>query len=180
VDVDLALVQQLTSACLEESAGEEFLTPPYGAPPYEELLTRYAPIERQWAGPVYRFPQALGHPTGTAVVARDHAHLLSPHLEAWVGDTASCQPLVVFLHEGRAVSVCGSVRTTPRADEAGVDTAPEFRRRGFAREAVLAWARVVRDTGRVPLYSTSWKNTASRALARRLGLVRFGSDLHFT
>jgi len=29
------------------------------------------------------------------------------------------------------------------------------------------------------LFSTSWENVASRALARKLGLVCYGSDMHF-
>jgi hypothetical protein len=34
--------------------------------------------------------------------------------------------------------------------------------------------------GLVPLYSTSWKNEPSRAVARRLGLIQYGVDLHIT
>jgi len=72
------------------------------------------------------------------------------------------------------------VRVTPVAYEVGVETAPEFRGRGYAAPVVAAWARVVREAGRIPLYSTSWENTASQAVARKLGLVQYGSDLHLT
>jgi hypothetical protein len=43
---------------------------------------------------------------------------------------------------------------------------------------VVAWATAVREGGRVPLYRTEWGNTASRALARRLGLICYAEDLH--
>jgi predicted GNAT family acetyltransferase len=72
------------------------------------------------------------------------------------------------------------VRRTARAHEAGVETHPAFRGRGFAVRAVAAWARAVRATGVLPLYSTSWENHGSRGVARRLGLVQLGSDLHVT
>jgi hypothetical protein len=39
------------------------------------------------------------------------------------------------------------------------------------------WARAVRALGAEPLYSTSWQNAASRAVARKLGLVLYGTDL---
>ena len=37
---------------------------------------------------------------------------------------------------------------------------------------------VVRALGVEPLYSTAWQNDASRAVARTLGLVPVGRDLH--
>jgi predicted GNAT family acetyltransferase len=88
--------------------------------------------------------------------------------------------MAATLLDGKAVSVCASVRITPAADEAGVDTHRDFRRQGHAARAVVAWARAVREVDRIPLYSTSWQNEASRALAHRLGLIQFGSDLHLT
>jgi predicted GNAT family acetyltransferase len=54
------------------------------------------------------------------------------------------------------------------------------RRRGYAAQVVTAWAATVRDIGRVPLYSTPWQNEASLAVAHRLSLLKFGSDLHLT
>ena len=45
---------------------------------------------------------------------------------------------------------------------------------------VAGWARAVREAGVEPLYSTSWQNAASRAVARKLALVPFGSDVHIT
>jgi hypothetical protein len=63
--------------------------------------------------------------------------------------------------------------------EAGVETAAASRR-GHAPAVVAAWAAAVRALGAEPLYSTSWQNSASRAVARKLGLVPCGRDLHIT
>jgi predicted GNAT family acetyltransferase len=72
------------------------------------------------------------------------------------------------------------VRITPLAHEAGVETVPLFRGRGYARAVVAAWSAAVRALGAEPLYSTTWQNMASRAVARALGLVAVGRDLHIT
>ena len=72
------------------------------------------------------------------------------------------------------------MRITPRAHEAGVETAAECRGRGHAAAVVARWAAAVREQGAEPLYSTSWRNKASRAVARKLGLVPVGRDLHIT
>jgi predicted GNAT family acetyltransferase len=82
--------------------------------------------------------------------------------------------------DGRAVAVCCTVRQTSEAHEAGVETVPAFRGCGYAAQVVTAWASAVRERGQVPLYSTSWQNEASRAVARKLGLIQFGNDLHIT
>src|SRR6266851_4539878 len=48
--------------------------------------------------------------------------------------------------------------------------------RGFAPRVTSAWAAAIRSSGRIPLYSTSWTNSASRAVARKLGLVQYAVD----
>jgi hypothetical protein len=106
--------------------------------------------------------------------------VLSEPVEAWCEDVAGGQTIYGAIVGGAAVSVCASARQTPVADEAGVETALAFRGQGHAAPAVLAWAAAVRRAGREPLYSTSWSNRASLALARRLGLIQFASDLHIT
>jgi predicted GNAT family acetyltransferase len=62
--------------------------------------------------------------------------------------------------------------------EGGVETLPSHRGRGLAAEVVAAWAAAVRADGRIPLYSTSFGNRASQAVARKPGLIRYGTDLH--
>jgi hypothetical protein len=106
--------------------------------------------------------------------------VLQRYLPDWLPDVSPDSPMAASLQDGDAVSVCCSVRRTPRAHEAGVETHAGFRRRGFAPPAVGLWAEAVRAMGLLPLYSTSWKNEASRGVARKLGLAHFGSDLHLT
>jgi len=113
-------------------------------------------------------------------MTEENAALLQPLLAPWLPDVTLSAPLFAIVVAGRAVAVCGSVRRTPPAHEAGVETVLEFRRRGFALEVVSTWAMAVRAMGVTPLYSTSWTNTASQAVARKLGLICFGTDLHLT
>ena len=117
---------------------------------------------------------------GAILVSEANLDLLRPHLTDWHPDALGCQPALMLLAGSRAVSICCSVRKSPVAHEAGVETAPEFRGRGLATGVVTAWADAVRRRGLLPLYSTSWQNPASLALAETLGLQRYGTDLHFT
>ena len=174
-----------TRTALAAAAGDgPFRGHPPDAPidpsPYEEILARVAPVERTWVGPAFHFPRDLPAADGAVPVTAERAPLLDPLLHAWVPDVPTCQPMFVLVVDGRAVSVCATVRRTDAACEAGVETAPDYRGRGYAARVVAPWARAVRAEGRVPLYSTSWRNEASRAVARRLALVLFGSDLHVT
>jgi RimJ/RimL family protein N-acetyltransferase len=147
---------------------------------YAEILARSAPVQRTWIGPAFCFPHELPATIDTMLVTEANAELLRPHLEAWVPDARLNPPLFARTVDGRAVAVCCSVRRTDMAHEVGVETAPSYRGRGYAAQVVTAWARAVRAMGRVPLYSTSWQNEASRAVARKLALIHFGSDLHIT
>ena len=85
--------------------------------------------------------------------------------------------MAALVEDGAAVSLGFSARLTTRVAEAGVNTVEAYRGRGYAPTVVTAWAHAIRATGRIPLYSTSWDNRASRAVARKLGLVQYAADL---
>ena len=107
-------------------------------------------------------------------------HRLSPEF-AWLADELTVRnPVMAVVVDGLAVSVCFSARATPAAAEAGVETLPEHRGRRYAGAVTAAWAAQVQRQGRVPLYSTSWTNHASRRVAARLGLIQYATDFHIT
>ena len=177
-DVDDHLARRLAAAA--QRTGDDHRLAPEDPARYEALLERAAPIQRTEAGPAYCFPREIAAPADVVAVTDENAEILRPHLEAWLDSTASGLLTMAVVEDGHAVAVCSSVRITDTAREAGVETAPGFRGRGHAARAVAAWAAAVRRIGVIPLYSTSWSNTASQAVARKLGLRMFGSDLHIT
>jgi hypothetical protein len=177
-DVDAETTRALDAAANNDTL--RALDSPLNASPYEAILTRAGEVTKPWVGPAFCFPNQLSQPADTVLVTDANAHLLTPLLAPWIPDTRTGQPLFAVVVDGHAASVCCTVRRTADAHEAGVETVPAFRGRGFAARVVASWAHAVRLEGQVPLYSTSWKNDASRAVARKLGLIQFGNDLHIT
>jgi GNAT superfamily N-acetyltransferase len=176
-DVDDKLAVELEAL----SRGTGGTLGPIDPAPFAELLSAHDPVVRVWSGPAFWCPGSEPPIDPQVVtVTPDNAAVLRRHLSAWVPDVAPDTPMPAALHDGAAVSVCCSVRRTRRAHEAGVETHRDFRGRGFASAVVGAWAEAVRETGALPLYSTAWTNDGSRGVARRLGLVHFGSDMHVT
>ena len=179
-DVGPDVRRALEAASRDQTLRGRDVAAPIDPAPYAAILAGTQPVARSWAGPAFCVPRDLPPAPDTTLVGDDTAHLLQPLLEDWIPDVRSCAPMVALVVDGRAVSLCCSVRRTGRAHEAGVETAPPVRGRGYAADVVAGWAHAVRALGCVPLYSTSWENAASRAVARRLRLLHFGSDLHFT
>ncbi len=142
-------------------------------------LAEHAPLLREYRGPAFFFRDDLPTPERAEMLVdlRDAPH---EGAFAWLGSASEvAHPIVIVrAHNGEVASVCYSARSSAAAAEAGVETMEEYRGRGYGSLAVVAWATAVRESGRVPLYSTPWENAASRALARRLGLVCYGEDLH--
>jgi len=87
-------------------------------------------------------------------------------------DRSLAAPWVVAMVDGRVAAVCETARSTPRSVEAGVWTYEPHRRQGLGAAVTAAWS--ARVAGRTAFYSTSWDNTASQGVARRLGLRPIG------
>lgn len=179
-DVTQDIRRELDNALHDGHLEQHALDARIDSSPYQAILGRIAPVQRTWEGPAYVFPDQL--PTGADAVrvTHDNVQILRPYLESWSSDVGTGGPVYAVVVDGHAATVCASVRQTSVAVEAGVETAPAFRGRGLAVQVVAAWARAVREAERIPFYSTSWENEPSRAVARKLGLAQFGSDLHIT
>jgi hypothetical protein len=168
-DVDDEVAAELARLGATEPA--EWRAPPVHAARYRALLGGDVV-----AGPVFGFPDGFAQ-AGDVVEIADEA-ALARHFHGWVpGEIADGRaPVMAIVEGGAPVSVCFCARRADDAAEAGVETAPGFRGRGLAGRVTLAWAREMRAAGRVPIYSTSWENAASLAVARKLGLVQVATS----
>jgi RimJ/RimL family protein N-acetyltransferase len=81
--------------------------------------------------------------------------------------------------DGEFASACSSSRRNQHAAEAYVYTDERFRRQGYGRRVVRAWAQRVRRSGRVPFYSHLIDNTASQRLALSLGFEWYIDDVGY-
>ena len=88
-------------------------------------------------------------------------------------DVCQQQERFVILHKDEIISQAWASRCNVRAAELAVETDPNFRRRGYARQVCSAWAAYHLEYNRVAFYSHLYHNDASRALAQNLGLVPF-------
>lgn len=179
-DLDLETRRALRAACEVQMSKPQPLDMPTDPLPYQEILSRNAQVERTWFGPAYCIPRSARASAVTVAITASNTELLRSLLETWVPDVASCQPMIASLIDGRAVSVCCSGRRTNAAHEAAVETVTAYRNRGHGSQVVTAWAEAVYAADRIPLFSTAWENTASRAVMRKLEVMPFGTDLHVT
>jgi hypothetical protein len=144
------------------------------------LLEADGSIVQEGSGPNYRFSESIALPAHVVQVVATNIEIvretypwLHEELDEW-------WPCFAVVRDGAAVSVCFSSRIGRSAAEAGVETLPEYRGRGYAAAVTAAWGASVRADGRIPLYSTGWENLASQGVARRVGLVMFGADAMWT
>jgi GNAT superfamily N-acetyltransferase len=170
------LAQQVESTIANEPRPRDLEAPWAAAEHIRQALAEHAPIDAEFRGPVFRFTDAVRFPTEVTQITAANRNLVRTTFPWLFEEVADWQPTLAVLHDGAAVSVCFSSRIGAAACAAGVETLPDFRGRGYAAAVTAAWGAAVRATGRIPLYSTSWDNHHSRSVARRLGLVMFGSE----
>jgi len=139
------------------------------------------PVDVEYRGPAYVLSEPLPHDDRAREVSASER---SEWFDAfpWLAEEfEAVAPVVIAFEAGHPAAICHSPRgLTAAAAEAGVETVERFRGRGLATAAVACWARAVQRTGRLALYSTSWENTGSQAVARRLSARLYGEDWHIT
>jgi RimJ/RimL family protein N-acetyltransferase len=177
-DVPGRLSRELVALARTEPTVTEFSDEPLHAATYRALLAatyRALLAATPESGPAFIFPVATVE-AGEVVAITDLSQL-TRHFRGWSSEELPDRfPIVGILENAHAVSVCFCARRSAVAAEAGLETAPDFRGRGFGAAVAATWARAILESGRLPIYSTSWTNAASLAVARKLGLRMCASD----
>ncbi|MEA2525840.1 MAG: hypothetical protein QOG89_3806 [Thermomicrobiales bacterium] len=179
-DLPSDLVRELEALLAREPVATDLRQPLVSFAALHEALSAHAPVVSTWQGPAWRFPDAIARPPDVIAIRPPERELVREHYPFLASQLEHLQPCLAVVRDGTAVSVCFSSRNTVAAAEAGVDTVEAFRGRGYATAVTAAWALAVRESGRIPLYSTDWDNLASQRVARRLGLVLYGADCSIT
>lgn len=179
-DLPQSLIQQLTALAQDEPTGQPLAPEPEHAEEYKRLLEDHAPIQQIFSGPAYRLPIPQSSQPQAIKITRQNVHLCQDSFSWLCEDIELEQPCLGVVRDGRVVSICRSVRIGTQAHEAGVETLAAYRGNGYALQVVAAWAAAVDELGRIPLYSTSWQNQASQAIARKLTMQMYGTTFHIT
>ena len=175
-DLPPDLVDHLHATLAAEPVATDLRQPPTCVAALQEALGAHAPVSSTWQGPAWYFPDALSSPPDVVAIRSPERELAGEHYPFLASQLEHLQPCFAVIRGGTAVSVCFSSRNTSDAAEAGVDTVEAFRGRGYATAVTAAWAHAVRESGRIPLYSTDWDNLASQRVAHHLGLILYGAD----
>ena len=168
-DLSQELADELDGLAREEPPTADLREAPVYAERYKSLTGG-----KVNSGPAFTFPEAIEPPPATVLV--NELQLLDHNFPGWTAaEIPGRSPIVAVVEDGHAVSVCFCARRSSVAAEAGLETAAAFRGRGLGPHVAAAWALAVRASGRIPLYSTSWSNSASLSVARKLGLVGYAN-----
>jgi hypothetical protein len=179
-DLSDELVAELEAILEKEPVVDDLEPPPLCQEALIGVLNRHEPVSHVWNGPAWYFPEDLPPPPPTpeiVLVTAANRELVETPYPDLGQDIEFRSPCMVILDDARRpISMCFNARLTDRAAEAGVDTDEAYRGRGYAVAVTIAWAKAIRASGRIPLYSTSWDNAASRRVAAKLGLILYGTD----
>ena len=173
-DVSNDVATELERLAQEEPPIVDLRDAPVHAERYLAVLQK--PTIRVSDGPAFTFPESIAQHGDVVVI--DDERLLEQNFRGWVpGEIdAGCAPVLAIVEDGHPVSICFCARRSEVAAEAGVETAQRYRGKGYASRVTAAWAITIRNSGRIPLYSTSWTNHASLIVARKLNLVPYASS----
>ncbi|WP_258208638.1 GNAT family N-acetyltransferase [Paenibacillus radicibacter] len=149
---------------------------------YCKIVEKHQKVKTIWAGPAYYFStkETLEHLDETILIDDSNKALLRPYFNHLTSELSLREPVVAYVVNGEAVSVCCSARRSKQAAEASLMTAEPFRGKGYAAKVVSSWVQLILKSGLIPLYSTSWDNIASQQVAKKLGFVQYGVDFNIS
>lgn len=154
---------------------------PLDIPKLLGTIEAYKPVKQLWMGPAFVFREKWDKwHSRVQLIDHHHTFLLEEHFLGLIGRLHAKAPVVAYVIEDFAVAVCCSARTSELGAEASLHTVPVYRGHGYGVEAVKCWQYHVQESGRIPLYSTSWDNLPSQQVARKLGLYQYGMDFSIT
>ena len=177
-DLPPAIVSELDELCRNEPIVDDLTVLPRQADAIRTVLARSGPVQEEYQGPAYWIATDPPVAANAVLLTPNNLELLRTNFPDWLKPPPYYElgPAAVTVVDGQAVAICCCVRVPGRATEAGVETAPAYRGRGYAGAAVALWAAGVRQRGLLPLYDTGWDNLASQRVAAKLGMVQYGED----
>ncbi|GAB1156023.1 hypothetical protein YWY31_20480 [Paenibacillus illinoisensis] len=171
--------EHLPPNLLDQLATEAKL--PLDIPKLLGTIEAYKPVKHLWMGPAFVFREKWDKwHSRVQLIERHHTFLLEEHFPDLIGRSHAKAPVVAYVIGDSAVAVCCSARTSELGAEASLHTVPAYRGHGYGVETVKCWQYHVHESGRIPLYSTSWDNLSSQQVARKLGLYQYGMDFSIT
>ncbi len=173
------LANEVEAVVSSEPIPDDLSEAPAQSKKLESLLRTDQGVAKMRIGPNYVFPEQIGTSEDVVRIQQENSDLLRPFFSDWLNEMEQSDPIIVRIVDGAAVSVCCCARKTSEAAEAGLDTAKDYRGRGYAGEVTLGWASAVRELGLIPLYSHALGNVPSEKVAEKLGLVKYGVDFNF-
>jgi ribosomal protein S18 acetylase RimI-like enzyme len=81
--------------------------------------------------------------------------------------------------DGEVVAWAKTDTDHEEAVEVEIETLPNYRRRGFARQVTASWAASALASGKVAFYSHLVENSASQAVAVSLGLTHLSDEVEY-
>ena len=181
-DVPDNICEAVQRLCLKEPNVTDFKVPYLHMGEIRKILHEHMPMSEEWQGPAYWIPEQSDLAENAVLITEANSHFLEHYFPWKITSRANFKtsPIVATVVNDEAVSICFCARITEFAAEAGVETANNFRGRGYAGQAVAKWAETVRQKGIIPLYSTSWENIASQRVANKLNLINYGENWSIT
>ncbi len=144
-----------------------------GVMPWEADVDPHVRVFTRRTAPRFNHvPEPLRHELLDALKGRTVSRFVPGHLPAAQGfDSELSVPMAAVWADGRPVSFCYPVWQTEAWWDVSIETLPAYRQQGHGARAARTLIRHMRGTGRAPVWGSLETNTASRALAARLGFL---------